>query len=340
MVRDELVQKVVEAVLAELTRSRGTPDPAPAPAESAPAGGGCIPASVRALVAEQAAQGAAAGTAMAGKGCKIPADAQGCNCHCETEDDFLDDICAYDLRERTFIDNPCDPEALKRLKASTPARIGIGRAGPRYRTIPYLRFRADHAAAEDAVMGEVSPELIERMGWLPLQSTATSKEDFLAFPDKGRRLDPESAELLRAKAIHRPQVQIVVADGLSSAAIEANAPDFLAALVQGLKNVGLSVGTPVFVKYGRVAIMNDIGQILEPDVVVELIGERPGLVTAKSMSCYMCWRPRHGTVESDRSVISNIHDGGTPATEAGASAAAFAKRIYDSQASGTKLSVQ
>lgn len=338
MVRDELVQKVVEAVLAELGRSRGTPAPASAPAASAPTDGGCIPASVRALMAEQAAQGTQPVAGMVGKGCRIPADAQGCNC--ETEDDFLDDICAYDLRERTFIDNPCDPEALKRLKASTPARIGIGRAGPRYRTIPYLRFRADHAAAEDAVMGEVSPELIARMGWLPLQSTATSKEDFLAFPDKGRRLSPESAELLRAKAIHRPQVQIVIADGLSSAAIEANAADFLAALVQGLKNFGLSVGTPVFVKYGRVAIMNDIGQILEPDVVVELIGERPGLVTAKSMSCYMCWRPRHGTVESDRSVISNIHDGGTPAAEAGASAAAFAKRIYDNQASGTKLSVQ
>ena len=255
----------------------------------------------------------------------------------ESEDDFLSDIGEYDLRERTFLENPCDPEALKRLKASTPARIGIGRAGPRYRTLPYLRFRADHAAAEDAVMGEVSPELIEKMGWLPLQSTATSKEDFLALPDKGKRLNQESAERLRKEAVHRPQVQIVIADGLSSSAIEANVADFLAALTQGLKNFGLSVGTPVFVKYGRVAIMNDIGEILEPDVVVD-DGERPGLVTAKSMSCYMCWRPRHSTVESDRSVISNIHDGGTPAAEAGASAAAFAKRIFDNQASGTKLS--
>lgn len=305
MARDELVQKVVEAVLAQLAESQ---QPS-APAASAPAGAGCVPAAVKAAMAE-------------------------------IDDEYLSDISEYDLKERTFLENPRDPEALKRLKASTPARIGIGRAGPRYRTLPYLRFRADHAAAEDAVMGEVSPELIEKMGWLPLQSTATSKEDFLALPDKGKRLNQESAERLRKEAVHRPQVQIVIADGLSSSAIEANAADFLAALTQGLKNFGLSVGTPVFVKYGRVAIMNDIGEILEPDVVVELIGERPGLVTAKSMSCYMCWRPRHSTVESERSVISNIHDGGTPAAEAGASAAAFAKRIFDNQASGTKLSAK
>ena len=107
--------------------------------------------------------------------------------------------------------------------------------------------------------------------------------------------------------------------------------------MQGLKNVGLSLGTPFFVKYGRVAVMDDIGEILQPDIVIEAVGERPGLVTAKSMSAYMCWRPRHGTIESDRSLISNIHDGGTPATEAGAAVAAFAKRIFDNQASGTKL---
>lgn len=256
------------------------------------------------------------------------------------EDEFLSDISEYDLRERTFIAAPRDPEGLKRLKASTPARIGIGRAGPRYLTIPYLRFRADHAAAEDAVMGDVSPELIKQLGLLELQTTAGSKEEYLALPDKGKRLNEESARLLQSQAKPKPQLQIVVADGLSSSAIEANAADFLAALNQGLKTLGMAVGTPVFVKYGRVAVMNDIGQILEPDVVVELIGERPGLVTAKSMSCYMCWRPRHSTLESDRSVISNIHDGGMPAAEAGAAVAAFAKRIFDHQASGNKLSTK
>ena len=163
------------------------------------------------------------------------------------------------------------------------------------------------------------------------------KEEYLTRPDLGRRLSEEAKAVIRERCQMRPQVQVIVVDGLSSTAIEANIRDFLPALMQGLKNLGLSVGTPFFVKYGRVAIMDDIGEILQPDVVVEAVGERPGLVTAKSMSAYMCWRPRHGTIESDRSLISNIHDGGTPATEAGAAVAAFVKRIYDNQASGTKL---
>lgn len=297
---DELVQKVVAAVLAEFSRED------------------------KAKAAEATAAPAAA------EACCTAASAD--------EDQFLSDISEYDLREVTFLADPQDPEGLKRMKASTPARIGIGRAGPRYLTIPYLRFRADHAAAEDAVMGDVSEELIKEMGWLPLQSEAQNKDEFLALPDKGRRLSPQSQELLRAQGDHRPQVQIVVADGLSSYAIDTNAADFLAALTQGLTNNGMKMGRPVFVKYGRVAVMNDIGQILEPDVVIELIGERPGLVTAKSMSAYLCYQPRHGTFESDRSLISNIHDGGMPATEAGAAVAAFARRIYENKASGTKLS--
>lgn len=249
----------------------------------------------------------------------------------------LRDLADIDIRKTCYVPHAADPEGLMRVKLATPTRIGIWRAGPRYLTEPWLRFRADHAAARDAVMLEVDQNLLDELGLFTVQTMVRDKEEYLTRPDLGRRLSEEAKAIIRERCQMRPQVQVIVVDGLSSTAIEANIRDFLPALMQGLKNLGLSVGTPFFVKYGRVAVMDDIGEILQPDVVVEAVGERPGLVTAKSMSAYMCWRPRHGTIESDRSLISNIHDGGTPATEAGAAVAAFVKRIYDNQASGTKL---
>lgn len=248
----------------------------------------------------------------------------------------LSDVTAYSLSDVHFVPNPANP-GIETIKKTTPARIGIWRTGPRYLTEPWLRFRADHAAARDAVLMEVDEMLLGEMGLFAVETRVKDKEEYLTRPDLGRRLSDEGKALIKERCKMKPQVQIVVVDGLSSTAIEANLRDFLPALMQGLKNNGLKVGTPFFVRHGRVAVMDEIGEILQPDIVVEAVGERPGLVTARSMSAYMCWRPRIGTVESDRSLISNIHDGGMPATEAGAAVAAFLKRINDNQASGTKL---
>lgn len=253
------------------------------------------------------------------------------------DEDYLWDITNYDIKEKHFIKDPADPEFLSKLKASTPARIGLGRAGPRYLTIPWLRFRADHAAAMDAVFSEVPEEFVERLGLLPLKTKCSSRQEYVQRPDLGRQLSDESRKILKERCLHAPQVQVVVVDGLSSSAIVENAEDFLRALNQGLSHEGLRTGTPVFVRYGRVAVMDEIGEVLEPEVAVELIGERPGLVTAKSMSVYMCYRPRLGTVESDRSVVSNIHSGGIPAPEAGAYVASMVKQILTAKASGIKL---
>lgn len=249
----------------------------------------------------------------------------------------LPDLASYDLMKTCYVPHPHDADGLMAMKSYTPARLGIWRTGPRYLTEPWLRFRADHAAARDAVLLEVDEKLLEELNLFTVQTQVRDKEEYLTRPDLGRKLSEEAKAIIRERCTMKPQVQVVVVDGLSSTAIEANIRDFLPALMQGLKNVGLSVGTPFFVKYGRVAVMDEIGEILQPDVFVEAVGERPGLVTAKSMSAYMCWRPRIGTIESDRSLISNIHDGGMPATEAGAAVAAFLKKIYDNQASGTKL---
>ena len=122
------------------------------------------------------------------------------------------------------------------------------------------------------------------------------------------------------------QVQIIVVDGLSSTSIEANIADVMPALIQGLESLGITVGRPFFIKYGRVGVMDEVAPLLACDVIVEFIGERPGLITAESMSAYMAYRPDHTTVEAQRTVISNIHKGGTPPAEAGAHLATVVKK--------------
>jgi ethanolamine ammonia-lyase small subunit len=256
----------------------------------------------------------------------------------ETEIHFSD-ITEYSLYDKIFIKDPMDYDTLVRLKKTTPARICIGRTGPRYLTIPWLRFRADHAAAMDAVFNEVPDEFLEQMGLFSVETVVKDKEEYLTRPDLGKILSDEAKEEIKKKCPAGPAVQIIVVDGLSSTAIQANIPDFLPALIEGLKFYHLEMGTPFFIKYGRVPVMDDVGEVLNPDVVVELIGERPGLVTAKSMSAYLCWRPRKGTVESDRNVVANIHDKGMPPVEAGAHVASLIKKIYDAKESGVNVSL-
>ncbi|MGE5483416.1 MAG: ethanolamine ammonia-lyase subunit EutC [Ignavibacteriales bacterium] len=255
------------------------------------------------------------------------------------DNDYLPDITEYDLQEKAFVTCPADAEFLARLKRSTPARLGLGRTGPRYLTVPWLRFRADHARAVDAVFSEVPADFVEGLGLLEVQTRCSSREEYVQRPDLGRRLSDEGKQALKAGCKHRPVVQVLVTDGLSSSAIVENAGDFLLALNQGLSQEGLERGTPLFVRYGRVAVMDDVGELLEPEVVVELVGERPGLVTAKSMSSYLCYRPRRGTVESDRNVVANIHSGGIPAVEAGAHVASMVKQILARKASGVRFSL-
>jgi ethanolamine ammonia-lyase small subunit len=228
-------------------------------------------------------------------------------------------------------------EILNELMSTTPARIGVGRAGTRPLTATMLQLRLDHAAAVDAVYGEVSKSLLEEMGLFSVETKSESKEIYLKRPDQGRRLTEEGKLLISTRCSLEPEVQIVVSDGLSAAAIEANIRDVYPALIDSLRIHGLSWGTTFFVKNGRVACMDPIGEILRPQVLVLLIGERPGLVSARSMSAYMSYRPRMGMMESDRNVISNIHIAGTPPIEAGAHIGTVLKAMFDQQTSGTSL---
>ena len=249
------------------------------------------------------------------------------------------DITEYSLFEETFIKDPIDQDYISRLKRLTPARIGLGRTGPRYLTIPWLRFKADHASAMDAVFSDVSKEFLDKMDLFTVKTVVRDKDEYLTRPDLGKVLSEEAKEEIRKQCQLKPQVQIIVVDGLSTKAIEANVPDFLPALLEGLKAQNMEVGKPFFIKFGRVPVMDDVNEVIQADVVVELVGERPGLGTATSMSAYLCWQPRRGTVESDRTVVSNIHESGMPPIEAGAHVASLVKKIYDKKGSGINVSL-
>ena len=249
----------------------------------------------------------------------------------------ISDLAEIDWQRYLQVPNPVNQALCEEMKLSTPARIGVWRCGPRPLTDTLLRFRSDHALAQDSVLGEVPEDFPAKYGMVSVQSLCQSKDEYLTRPDLGRKLDAENLEILSKKCLKNASVQIIVSDGLSSKAIEANIPDLLPALTQGLEGMGVKLGTTIFVRGGRVAVMDAIGEVLKPEVAVILIGERPGLRTAESMSAYMGYNPRLGMVESERTVISNIHKGGTPAAEAGAHLASLLKKILDVKASGVNL---
>jgi ethanolamine ammonia-lyase small subunit len=239
----------------------------------------------------------------------------------------------------SHVPDPKWEEGMSELLASTPARIGVWRAGTRPLTKEILKFRCDHAAAIDSVYGNVNQALLDEFGLFTVDTRYENTENYLKRPDMGRIVTEEGAELIRKNCNSKPQVQVIVSDGLSANAVDANLRDVYPSLLDSLKSYGLTVGTSFFVRGGRVAVMDHIGEILQPEVLVLLIGERPGLVSSKSMSAYMCYRPRKGTVESDRTVISNIHRGGTPPVEAGAYIGTVLKKMLEQKASGVNLDV-
>lgn len=251
--------------------------------------------------------------------------------------DFIADVSELDLRRLYLVESPADGDAFRRMKLKTPARLGSGKAGPRYKTLTMLRFRADHAAAQDAVFSQVPEDFAEKNGLLAVQTRCQSKDQYLTRPDLGRCFDEETMSALRAAIPNAPTVQIVIGDGLSSAAILANAMDCYAALADGLKARGIGTGKPVFVRYCRVGAGDAVGDATNCRLVCVLVGERPGLVTDKSMSAYITYRPRTGVLESSRTVVSNIHAQGTPAVEAGAHIAGLLETILKKQVSGVGL---
>ena len=253
------------------------------------------------------------------------------------EEGELKDIGAINIKDQMLVNNPENVEEYMKLKQRTSARLGIGRAGTRFKTDVLLRFRADHAAAQDAVFNDVPESLLEEVGLFEVLSECESRDQYVTRPDLGRKIGAEGIKVINEKCKKNPTVQIVVADGLSSTAIEANIKNILPAIENGLKGYGLEYGTTFFVKYGRVGSGDHVGELVNADVVCILIGERPGLTTAESMSAYITYKARVGIAEAKRTVVSNIHRDGTPAAEAGAHIATLIKKILDAKASGQDL---
>ena len=247
------------------------------------------------------------------------------------------DIDTPECKSVPLLQNPADPEALARMKRATTARIGVGRCGPRENTQTMLTLRADHARARDAVFEEVSPQLLERLGLFTVQTRCPDKDAFVTRPDLGRRLSDEAAETLRKRCVMRPDVQIFAADGLSSTAVEASLPKILPVLLDSLQALGLKTGTPFFVRFGRVGVEDHVAEVLGAKVVCVLLGERPGLATAESMSAYLVYNAYSGIPESRRTVVSNIHKDGISAVEAGAYIADVIEKMLEQKTSGVDL---
>ncbi|MBR0415188.1 MAG: ethanolamine ammonia-lyase subunit EutC [Clostridia bacterium] len=249
----------------------------------------------------------------------------------------IEDIADPEVKHRPLLDNPADADGLQRMLSKTPARIGVGKAGARLKTKTQLALRADHAAARDSVFADVDENLIQEMNLLSVQTCCHDRNEHLTRPDLGRKFDEKTAAELKAHCTANPDVQFIVSDGLSSKAIEANIKNVLPAVMDGVKALGYSVGTPFFVKFGRVGCMDHAGELLGSKVTCILIGERPGLGTAESMSAYITYGSKVGMSESLRTVVSNIHSGGITPVEAGAYLAEVIDLIMKNKASGVNL---
>ncbi len=254
--------------------------------------------------------------------------------------DFVPDVTALDLRRLYLVEKAENGDKFRKMKEKTPARLGSGRAGPRYKTLTMLRFRADHAAAQDAVFSQVSEDFAQKNGLVAVQTRCADKEEYLTRPDRGRCFDEENQAIIRKAVPKAPRVQIVVGDGLSSAAIQTNAMDCMAAILDGLKARGIETGQGIFIRYCRVGAGDAVGDVTGCELVCVLVGERPGLVTDKSMSAYITYKPHTGVSESARTVVSNIHAQGTPAVEAGAYIAELIDTILKKKVSGVGLHLE
>ncbi|MCL1879209.1 MAG: ethanolamine ammonia-lyase subunit EutC [Actinomycetia bacterium] len=252
--------------------------------------------------------------------------------------EFVPDATALTMQETFWVPNAHDEEGYRKMKRFTSGRLGIWRAGPRPLSRAYVRVKADHAAAQNAVWSDVDERVIEELKMVKLESRSDDKAEYLKNPPTGKRLSDASIEVVKNNTQAGKQVQIVFSDGLSSSAIERNAKDVLPALEQGLKSLGISYADrPFFVKNGRVASMEEIGELTAVDVVIMLTGERPGLNSQASMGAYLAYKPTVGMEESRRTVISNIHALGTPPVEAGAQIAELAQSMIKHKMSGVDL---
>ena len=211
---------------------------------------------------------------------------------------------------------------LRDLRQLTPARVGLGRTGASLPTDALLQFTRDHARARDAVHASFDvAALVTGLNGLGLQtltvsSRARSRRDYLARPDLGRMLDPESRHLLASQTAGSGQLAIVVGDGLSPSAVNAHTVELVRRLIPRLATDRIEIGHTVVACGARVALGDEIGELLGARMVAVLIGERPGLSVPDGLGAYLTFAPQVGRTDAERNCISNIHGAGLSYDEA------------------------
>lgn len=226
------------------------------------------------------------------------------------------------------------------LRQRTPARLALGRAGAALPTAEVLAFGLAHAQARDAVHTALDltalAAALRADGWpepLCVRSQAADRAAYLARPDWGRRLHPDS--LATVPADTRPDLVLVIADGLSSTAVQRHAAPLLRALRPLL--AGLDVAAPVIALQGRVALSDEVGERLGARLSVSLIGERPGLSSPDSLGLYLTYAPRIGRTDAERNCISNVRPEGLGYAEAAQQLAALIRSALAAKLSGVAL---
>jgi ethanolamine ammonia-lyase small subunit len=250
------------------------------------------------------------------------------------------------IRDHTRYPSPATPAlaaALESLRLRTAARLLVGRAGTSYRTSTQLQLREDHASAVDAVraeldlMRDLGPGFVERFRLFEVATAAADKSQFLQRPELGRKLSDASRAMIAQECQIAVDLQVAVGDGLSAAAVTAQVPALLPLLEAGARERGWTFGRPFVIRHCRVGVLNDLGAALDPAVVVLLIGERPGLASAESLSAYMAFRPRAGHTDAERNLISNIHARGIDPRAAADRILALADQMTRAQSSGVAI---
>ncbi|NMZ10637.1 ethanolamine ammonia-lyase subunit EutC [Pseudomonas proteolytica] len=212
-------------------------------------------------------------------------------------------------------DTPPSDNPWLELRRLTPARIALGRTGTSIPTGAQLDFQFAHAQARDAVHlpfdhAGLSSQMAERgRDSLLLHSAAPDRHSYLQRPDLGRRLSDESAQTLRDYALANPggvDLAVVVADGLSALAVHKHTVPFLTRMEEQTHAEGWSLSPVILVEQGRVAVADEIGQLLGAKMVVILIGERPGLSSPDSLGLYFTYNPKVGLTDAYRNCISNV----------------------------------
>jgi ethanolamine ammonia-lyase small subunit len=232
---------------------------------------------------------------------------------------------------------PLSPAAIDRIQRASPSRLAQGRAGTRYLTEVYVGLRADHAIALDAVHSELPEEFAAAHGLLPLHSQCESHDEFLLYPERGRRLDDASRQRLAAEGDKGVDIQIIAGDGLSAYALVQNGPPLLAALSSQLPAAGFRVGKPLLVSLARVGVQDEIGVMTEAKATLIIVGERPGLGTGDSLSIYTAFGPKLGQDNSEKDCISNIRKLGLAPEEAARRCVDLWRRTFAAGGGGVRL---